>query len=86
MRKKKEKKVIFIGSLYEDSPKEEGAKDSSKSTTKHIDMGKFLLSIPKDLRRNIKFESDEKGFKNASAYICHILSQRHLTFTERESD
>lgn len=83
--KKKGKKVVFIGSLYDDYPQDEGDKDLITKSN-HVDMGKFLLSIPKDLRRSIKFESDEKGFKNASAYICHILFQRHLTFTDSESE
>jgi hypothetical protein len=82
--KKKGKKVILIGSLYEDIPQEEEPKDLLKKENQHVDMGKFLLSISKDLRRDIKFESDKKGFKNASAYICHILSQRKLIFIDTE--
>ncbi|BHH83675.1 hypothetical protein [Desulforhopalus sp. 52FAK] len=69
------KKVVLVGHLYENVEevlKKEGKNEGSIKD----DMGKFLLSIPKDLRRKIKFESEEQGFKNASSYICHILLNR----------
>lgn len=69
------KKVVLVGHLYENVEevlKKEGKNDGSVKD----DMGKFLLSIPKDLRRKIKFESEEQGYKNASSYICHILLNR----------
>jgi hypothetical protein len=90
-KKNKGKRVVLVGRLYEKSGK---AKESEKSTRrkagptskKRSEMGKFLLSIPKDLRREIKFESDERGFGNVSAYICHILRKRKLIFSARNKE
>lgn len=64
----------------QDNKKKQG-RDSTKAKKPKVEMGKFLLSIPKDLRREIKFESDEKGFGNVSAYICHILRKRNAIFS-----
>ncbi len=36
----------------------------------------YLLSIDADLRRVIRVESIEKGYKNMSEYICEILRKR----------
>jgi len=78
-RKKKGKEVVLVGCLYEKQSKckKNYSKKSSKTDTSKVEMGKFLLSIPKDLRREIKFESDEKGYSNTSEYICYILKRRH---------
>lgn len=80
--KKQKRKVVLVGYIYEENKKKAKSKkidvpsnqDDPSVFTKEI--GKFLLSIPKDLRRDIKFESDLEGFKNVSEYICHILSCR----------
>jgi len=82
-KKQKGKKVVLVGRLYEPEKEKKKAqgKSSTKKATPTVEMGKFLLSIPKDLRREIKFESDERGFGNVSAYICHILRRRDLIFT-----
>jgi hypothetical protein len=91
-KKNKGKRVVLVGRLYEKSGK---VKESEKSTRRKAEptskkrsdeMGKFLLSIPKDLRREIKFESDERGFGNVSAYICHILRKRKLIFSARNKE
>ncbi len=88
----KKKKVVLIGHLYEQDPqqlqnvKKHAAKERIKTKEPKIDMGKFLLSIPKDLRREIKFESDERGFGNVSAYICHILKKREAIFVVKEDE
>ncbi len=74
-KKNSVKKIVLVGHLYENI-EDVSQKDAKKSGTVKDEMGKFLLSIPKDLRRKIKFESEEQGFKNASSYICHILLNR----------
>jgi len=77
------KKVVLIGHLYENM---EGIpqNDHEKGGVSKEEMGKFLLSIPKDLRRTIKFESEEQGFKNSSSYICHILVNREHFISNEE--
>lgn len=84
-KRKIKKKVVLVGHIYETSS--EGKElEMKRNATKDIktkdEMGKFLLSIPKSLRRDIKFESDERGFGNVSAYICHILRKRKEIFLE----
>jgi len=83
-KKNKGKKVVLVGHLYEQEKEKkkpvQGRKPPKKEKPR-VEMGKFLLTIPKDLRREIKFESDERGFGNVSAYICHILRKRNLIFT-----
>lgn len=78
-KRKVKKKVVLVGHIYEAS-NEGNELETKRNATKDIktkdEMGKFLLSIPKSLRRDIKFESDERGFGNVSAYICHILRKR----------
>ena len=74
--KKLGKKIVLVGHLYEGNNENDVQETTEQSDAPATEMGKFLLSIPKDLRRKIKFESDEKGFKNASDYICHILLKR----------
>ncbi len=74
---------MLVGRLYEKEKGSQKAFPQNKSPVKtapKVEMGKFLLSIPKDLRREIKFEADEKGFGNASAYICHVLRRRKAIF------
>lgn len=77
-KQKSGKQVVFVGHLYE-SIEDVTKKCEKEGSFAKEEIGKFLLSIPKDLRRKIKFESEEHGFKNASSYICHILANReHL--------
>jgi len=86
MAKKNKKKVVLVGHIYETSSeksKQEMSRDSAKIRIVEEEMGKFLLSIPKDLRRDIKYESDERGFGNVSAYICHILRRRKIIFFDK---
>ena len=81
-KQNKKKKIVFVGHIYE-TTSEESKKDNTTNANKirpKEEIGKFLLSIPKDLRRDIKFESDEKGFGNVSDYICHILKKRNVIF------
>ena len=68
----------MVGELYEDHNGEITKHSPKSKKDEKVEMGKFMLSLPKDLRRKIKFESDEKGFKNASDYICNILINRHV--------
>ena len=75
-KKNSGKKVILVGQLFENMD-DAFQEDNKKRGPTKDEMGKFLLSIPKDLRRKIKFESEEQGFKNASSYICQILQNRH---------
>ena len=85
-KKNKGKKVVLVGHLYEQGEqgnKKSRGRDSTKAEKSKVEMGKFLLTIPKDLRREIKFESDERGFGNVSAYICHILRKRKVIFSAR---
>jgi hypothetical protein len=79
-RKKKGRKVVLVGRLYEKDKEQKTITRNNSAEPKKtkVEMGKFLLSIPKDLRREIKFEADEKGFGNASTYICHILHKRNV--------
>ncbi len=88
-KKNKGKKVVLVGHLYEQEEqgnKKSRARGSTKAEKPKVEMGKFLLTIPKDLRREIKFESDEKGFGNVSAYICHILCKRKVIFSARNEE
>lgn len=39
-------------------------------------MPKFLLSLPAELRKEIRIESIKKGYQNMSEYICVILEKR----------
>lgn len=84
--KKDGRKVILVGHLYEESDyiSKDNKPEQSKETKDQ--MGKFLLSIPKELRRQIKFESDAQGFKNTSDYICEILNKRHFTDNDLDSE
>ena len=75
--KKQGKKVVIVGHLYEEDSEEGNNKNTEHLSKPSIEIGKFLLTIPKDLRREVKFEADEKGYKNTSDYICHILQKRH---------
>ena len=88
-KKNKGKKVVLVGHLYEQEKqgnKKSRGRGSTKAEKPKVEMGKFLLSIPKDLRREIKFESDERGFGNVSAYICHILRKRKVIFPARNEE
>jgi len=88
-KKNKGKKVVLVGHLYEQEEqgnKKSRDRGSTKAEKPKVEMGKFLLSIPKDLRREIKFESDERGFGNVSAYICHILRKRKVIFSARNEE
>lgn len=40
------------------------------------DMCKFLLELPKALRKKLNLEAKEKDFQNVSQYICAILANR----------
>lgn len=79
------KKVVLVGHIYEtnsEGNESEMKRSSTKDNKVKEEMGKFLLSIPKNLRRDIKFESDERGFENVSAYICYILRRREEIYLE----
>ena len=89
MKKKNKRKVVLVGHIYEtDDEKSQQEKSRDRGKIKKVEeeeMGRYLLSIPKGLRRDLKYESDERGFGNVSVYICHILRRRRIIFFRDEA-
>ncbi len=54
------KKVVLVGHIYENIEDVSKRGEKKGSSAREL-MGEFLPSIPKDLRREIKFESEEQG-------------------------